>query len=132
MGVSIELLSQFQSHVQTLASTQAGNFIDEIKAQFPTPKEPFLHRLCRKIDIKGQLFVAYDDIKDLRPTSDEQLDDNNWLKIIWILAYFSSQSDAGIRYKAINTLLKVRDAHPSTHEFVGQLYSSIEAELCKR
>lgn len=97
MGVSIELLSQFQSYVQALASTQAGNFIDEIKAQFPTPKEPFLHRLCRKIDIKGQLFVAYDDIKDLHPTSDEQLDDNNWLKIIWILAYFSSQSDAGIR-----------------------------------
>ncbi|MCQ2955886.1 MAG: hypothetical protein MJ218_01695 [Opitutales bacterium] len=129
MGVPIELLSQFQSHVQALASTQAGNFIDEIKAQFPTPTEPFLHRLCRKIDIKGQLFVAYDDLKDLRPTSDEQLDDNNWLKIIWILAYFGAQSDTGIRYKAINTLLKVRDAHPSNHALVEQLYALIEAEL---
>lgn len=132
MGVLIELLSQFQSHVQALVSTQDGNFIDEIKAQFPIPKESFLHRLCRKIDIKGRLFVAYDDIKDLHSISDEQLDNSNWLKIIWILAYFGSQSDAGIRYKAINTLLKVRDIHPGTHEFVKQLYLLIDIDLCKR
>lgn len=99
MGVFIELLSQFQSHVQALVSTRDGNFINEIKAQFPTPKESFLHRLCRKIDIKGRLFVTYDDIKDLHSMPDEQLDDFDWLKIIWILAYFGTQSDAGIPYK---------------------------------
>ena len=111
----MDFLQNFHSFVLELPSSQKGNFVEKLCVQVARPEESFLHVLSRKIDIQRQVFVAYDQEKDLKNTSDETIDANQWLRVLYLLTYFFWQSkEVGIRYKAFNTLCKVRDLLPES------------------
>ena len=86
--------------------------------------------MCRKIDIKKTLFVDYDAIKDLKQTNDESLDNDNWMKVFYILAYwFIDTNEITIKYKALNTLLKALDLRP--YEFKQNIFIKVLFDIAK-
>ena len=125
-----KFLDQFKSFVINLNKTQDGNFIESLNEQIQQPTEIFLHLLCRKIDIKKTLFVDYDAIKDLKQTNDESLDNDNWMKVFYILAYwFIDTNEITIKYKALNTLLKALDLRP--YEFKQNIFIKVLFDIAK-
>ena len=97
------------------------------------PDIHFLHLVCRKIDIKKTLYTSYDEKRDLLPLSMEQLNANYCLKIVYILACFSfCKNSEGICYKAINSLLKLREIIPAeclNNPFAHKIYTKYIKEL---
>ncbi len=133
MDVKEKFISDFKTYLMNLSNKQTGNFVNVLDEQIQHPTEIFLHLLCRKIDIKKNLFVDYDDKQDLKPLRQEMLDNSGWLKSIYILSYFflSSQNNS-ITYKALNSLLKARDFMPKNcleNSFVQIIYKEFIKEI---
>lgn len=125
-------LNDFKSFLLKLPKDQNGNFIDLLDEEVMNPQDNFLHQLCRKIDIKKSIYVAYDDQKDLVPVKEEFLSSNYWLKVIYVLSYFILNANAlTIKYKAKNTLLKAKVIMPEEcmkNIFVRQMYNKMMDE----
>ena len=103
-------MDDFHDFLLKLPKDQTGNFCDQIDEALAEPKYSFLHLVCRKIDIKKTLYTSYDEKRDLSPLSMEQLNASYCLKIFYILACFLfCKSSEGIRYKALNSLLKFKE-----------------------
>ena len=126
-------LNDFKNSLVQLPKTEFRNFIKDVDENIQQSSEIFLHKLCRKIDIKKVLYVAYDEQKDLTPTSDKIISSNDWLKVIYILSYwFYTEESLPIKYKALNTLLKAKDIMPKEcleNKFVNQIYNKITEEV---
>lgn len=122
-----QFLEDFKSSITKLDEKQNGNFVEDLNEQVQWPNETFFHLLCRKIDIRKRLFISYDTVKDLTPTNEILLDDNGWLKVIYILAYWTfSDNLITIKYKALNTLLKAMDLISNRckeNKFVSETYN---------
>ena len=125
-------LNDFKDFLVQLPKIEAGNFLRNIDNDIQQPSEIFLHKLCRKIDIKKALYVAYDEQKDLTPTSDKIISNDDWLKVIYILSYWMLKEESlSLKYKALNTLLKAKDIMPKEclgNKFVNQIYNKIIKE----
>lgn len=128
-----DFLNDFKNFLLQLPKNEAGNFLKNIDDDIQQPSEAFLHKLCRKIDIKKVLYVAYDEQKDLIPTSDKIISNDNWLKVVYILSYWMFKEESlSLKYKALNTLLKAKDIIPKEcldNKFVNQIYSKIVKEI---
>lgn len=128
-----DFLNDFKNSLLQLPKVESGNFIKDINENVQQPVESFLHKLCRKIDIKKVLYVAYDEQKDLTPTSDKIISNNNWLKVVYILSHWVRKEESlSIKYKALNTLLKTKDIMPKEcleNKFVNQIYNKIVKEV---
>lgn len=125
-------LNDFKSFLIQLPKIESGNFIKDIDENILQPSEAFLHKLCRKIDIKKILYVAYDGQKDLTPTSDKIISNDDWIKVVYILSYWAlKEKSLSVKYKALNTLLKAEEIMPKEcleNKFVNQLYTKITEE----
>ena len=128
-----EFLNEFCDFLLKLPKDQTGNFCDQIDTMLIRPDIHFLHLVCRKIDIKKSLYTSYDEKRDLLPLSMEQLNANYCLKIVYILACFSfCKNSEGICYKAINSLLKLREIIPAeclNNPFAHKIYTKYIKEL---
>ena len=128
-----EFLDEFRDFLLKLPKDQTGNFCDQIDTMLVRFDIDFLHLVCRKIDIKKSLYTSYDAKRDLLPVSMEQLNANYCLKIVYILAYFLlCESSKGIRYKALNSLLKLREIMPAeclNNPFAHKIYTEYIKEL---
>lgn len=126
-------LDDFKYFVFHLPKDEVGNFVGRIDNQLQQPSECFLNQLCRKIDIKKILYIDYDAQKDLMPISSQVISNNTWLKVIYILSYFTFQGiSISIRYKALNTLLKTKEIVPEEclkNDFVVRIYNNLEEKL---
>ena len=126
-------LNDFKSFLIQLPKIESGNFLKNIDDDIQQPFEAFLHKLCRKIDIKKVLYVAYDEQKDLIPISDKIISNDDWLKVVYILSYWMLKEESlSLKYKALNTLLKAKDIMPKEcldNKFVNQIYSKIVKEI---
>jgi len=60
-----DFLNDFKNSLLQLPKVESGSFIKDINENVQQPVESFLHKLCRKIDIKKVLYVAYDEQKNL-------------------------------------------------------------------
>ena len=125
-------LNDFKNFLLQLPKCEVGNFVKDIDANIQQPSEVFLHKLCRKIDIKKVLYVAYDEQKDLTLISDKIISNNDWLKVIYILSYcMLTEESLSVKYKALNTLLKAEEVMPKEcleNKFVNHIYSKIIKE----
>lgn len=125
-------LKDFKTYLIGLQNVQIGNFIEALENQIHHPTEDFFNLLCRKIDIKRNIFVDYDDKQDLKSLSQEILDNNGWLKCVYILTYFFLTSQFNtIKYKALNTLLKSQDCMSKDcleNSFVQTIYKQFIKE----
>ena len=126
-------MNEFCDFLLKLPKDQTGNFFDQIDTMLIRPDIHFLHLVCRKIDIKKSLYTSYDEKRDLLPLSMEQLNANYCLKIVYILACFSfCKNSEGICYKAINSLLKLREIIPAeclNNPFAHKIYTKYIKEL---
>ena len=126
-------LNDFKNFLLQLPKVESGNFVKDIDDNLQQPSEDFLHKLCRKIDIKKVLYVDYDEQKDLTPTSSSVISNDNWLKVIYILSYWILKEESlSVKYKALNTLLKSEEIMPNEcleNKFVNQIYSKIVKEM---
>lgn len=122
-----DFLNDFKNTLIELPQAESENFVKTIEDNVKFPSEVFLHNLCRKIDIKKILYVSYDKQKDLVPTSDKVISNNDWLKITYILSYWAfGNVNSSVKYKALNTLLKTRDIMPKeclTNKFVAYIFN---------
>ena len=128
-----EFLNEFQDFLLKLPKDQTGNFCDQIDTMLVQPEYSFLHLVCRKIDIKKTLYTSYDEKRDLSPLSMEQLNASYCLKIFYILACFLfCKNSESIRYKALNSLLKLREIMPAeclNNPFAHKIYTKYIKEL---
>lgn len=128
-----EFLDEFRDFLLKLPKDQTGNFCDQIDTMLVRFDIDFLHLVCRKIDIKKSLYTSYDAKRDLLPVSMEQLNANYCLKIVYILTYFLLRGNSkGIRYKALNSLLKLREIIPAeclNNPFADKIYTKYIKEL---
>ena len=126
-------MDEFRDSLLKLAKDQTGNFCDQIDAMLVRSDIDFLHLVCRKIDIKKSLYTSYDEKRDLVPVGMEQLNANYCLKIVYILACFLfCKNSESIRYKALNSLLKLREIIPAeclNNPFVHKVYTEYVKEL---
>lgn len=124
-----DFLNDFKNFLLQLPKVESGNFIKDINENIQQPVESFLHKLCRKIDIKKVLYVAYDERKDLTSTSDSVISNDDWLKVVYILSYWVHKEESlSIKYKALNSLLKTKDIMPKEcleNKFINHTYSKI-------
>ncbi len=133
MGNKESFLSDWRPHISSIASTFNDGFKKELKANLEQPTEIFLHMLCRKIDIKKQLYFAYDPKNDLKAVSDEKLDEIGWEVVLYLLSHYllNNTHNVAISYKALNTLLKAKEIFPQNLQenlFITKLYSNIIPE----
>ena len=128
-----EFLDEFRDFLLKPPKDQTGNFCDQIDTMLIRPDIHFLHLVCRKIDIKKSLYTSYDEKRDLLPASIEQLNANYCLKIVYILACFLLRKNSdGIGYKALNSLLKLREIIPAeclNNPFAHKIYTKYIKEL---
>ena len=133
MDVREKFINDFKTYLITIPNTQTGNFVKVLNEQIQQPTEIFFHLLCRKIDIKKNLFVDYDDKQDLKALRQEILDENGWLKSIYVLSnFFLLSQNNSVTYKALNSLLKVRDFMPKyclENAFVQLIYKEFIKEI---
>ena len=128
-----KFLDDFHDFLLKFPKDQTGNFCDQIDEALSRPKLYFLHLICRKIDIKKALYTSYDEKQDLLPLNKDRLNANYCLKIIYILTYFLfGVPSKGIHYKALNSLLKLREIIPAeclNNPFVHKVYTEYVKEL---
>jgi hypothetical protein len=97
------------------------------------PRFPFLHMLCRKIDITKKIYQSYNEIFS-KATSNVLLQSTGWECILFLFTMHLSNLQSNVvsfntlGYKWMNTLLKAQSLMPSDLQqnvFVQTLYTEL-------